>query len=74
MPGLNRKGPNGQGFMTGRGMGKCNPINKGKTDEEILGQSMRQQSAENTNSSIGRFGNGRGRFCGGRGRRFGNID
>ncbi len=36
MPGLNRKGPNGEGAMTGRKMGRCNPTNKGKTDEEIL--------------------------------------
>jgi len=36
MPNLNRKGPNGEGAMTGRKLGKCNPENKGKTDEEIL--------------------------------------
>jgi hypothetical protein len=36
MPGLNRKGPQGEGPMTGRKMGRCNPDNKGKTDEEIL--------------------------------------
>jgi len=36
MPNLNRKGPNGEGAMTGRKMGKCNPENKGKTDEEII--------------------------------------
>ena len=31
MPNLNRKGPNGEGAMTGRKLGKCNPENKGKT-------------------------------------------
>lgn len=35
MPGLNRKGPNGEGAMTGRRMGRCNPENRSKTDEEI---------------------------------------
>ena len=36
MPGLNRQGPQGEGPMTGRRMGRCNPDNKGKTDDEIL--------------------------------------
>lgn len=36
MPGLNRRGPNGEGPMTGRKMGRCNPDNKGKTNEEIF--------------------------------------
>ena len=36
MPGLNRKGPNGKGAMTGKRMGRCNPDNKGKTDDEII--------------------------------------
>jgi hypothetical protein len=36
MPNLNRRGPNGEGPRTGRGLGRCNPENKGKTDEEIL--------------------------------------
>ena len=36
MPGLNRRGPNGEGPMTGRRMGRCNPDNKGKIDDEIL--------------------------------------
>lgn len=35
MPGLNRRGPNGEGAMTGRRLGRCNPDNKGKTDDEI---------------------------------------
>ena len=36
MPGLNNRGPLGEGPMTGRRMGRCNPDNKGKTDDEIL--------------------------------------
>lgn len=40
MPGLNRKGPLGEGPRTGRGLGRCNPQNKGKTDEEILQSRM----------------------------------
>jgi hypothetical protein len=43
MPGFNRKGPQGEGPMTGRRMGRCNPNNKGKTDDEIL---------QNRNSSV----------------------
>ena len=35
MPRLNRKGPNGEGAMTGRRMGRCNFDDKGKTVEEI---------------------------------------
>lgn len=31
MPGLNRKGPCGQGAMSGKGTGYCNPENKGKS-------------------------------------------
>lgn len=36
MPGFNRRGPQDGGAMTGRKMGRCNPDNKGKTEEEIL--------------------------------------
>lgn len=35
MSGLNRRGPNGEGAMTGRKLGHCNPENRGKTDDEI---------------------------------------
>lgn len=28
MPGLDGKGPKGQGSQTGRGLGRCNPANK----------------------------------------------
>jgi len=63
MPGLNRRGPNGEGPMTGRRAGRCNPDNKGKTDDEIL------QSRNETNQGQENFfGRGLGR---GKGRGFG---
>ncbi len=34
MSGLNRRGPEGQGPMTGRRMGRCNPESKGKAVQE----------------------------------------
>jgi len=37
MPGLNSRGPLGEGPMTGRGMGHCNPESKGTYSDEILG-------------------------------------
>ena len=60
MPGLNRKGPNGEGPMTGRRMGRCNPDNKGKTDDEIIQDRMSSSSA---NQEMG-YGQGRGRGFG----------
>ncbi|MGV8091237.1 MAG: DUF5320 family protein [Mangrovibacterium sp.] len=33
MSGLNRRGPEEQGPMTGRRMGRCNPENRGKADQ-----------------------------------------
>jgi hypothetical protein len=35
MPGLNQTGPMGQGPMTGRRAGRCNPADKGKNNDEI---------------------------------------
>lgn len=81
MPNLNRKGPNGEGAMTGRKLGKCNPENKGKTDEEImrdrvmmpgqgLGQGLGQAMSQQRGSGQG-LGQGRGKGSGlglGRGR------
>ncbi len=34
MPGFNRKGPDGEGTMSGRGRGRCNPANRGRNDFE----------------------------------------
>lgn len=28
MPGMNRRGPEGEGPMSGRGRGRCNPVNR----------------------------------------------
>jgi hypothetical protein len=35
MPGFNQTGPVGQGPMTGRRMGRCNPSGNAKTDDKI---------------------------------------
>ncbi len=60
MPGLNRKGPSGEGAMSGRKMGRCNPDNKGKTEDEILTtRKSILQSAEGNDRGLGR-GSGRG--------------
>lgn len=59
MPNLDRKGPNGEKAMSGRKLGKCNPENKGKTDEEIL---LARATAP-TGSSMG-LGRGFGRGFG----------
>jgi hypothetical protein len=57
MPGLNRKGPSGEGSMTGRRMGRCNPANKGKTDQEILSNCNNIDNiSENSNTPS--FGSG----------------
>lgn len=68
MPGLNRRGPNQEGPMTGRKLGKCNPENRGRSEEEIL------QNRMNTESSS--FSAGRGRRLGrgnGMGKGFGRC-
>lgn len=59
MPNLNRKGPDGNGSMTGRKLGHCNPENKGKTDEEIL--QSRESSNQPTQGMRRGQGLGRGR-------------
>lgn len=63
MPQLNRRGPEGTGPMTGRGMGRCNPENKGKLDEEIL-QSRMELKPEQENRSESARGTGSGLRCG----------
>jgi len=73
MPGFNRKGPQGEGPMTGRRMGRCNPNNKGKTDDEIL---QNRDSSVVPEQGIGRglgfgCGLGIGRGQGGPGRGLG---
>ncbi|NJK96090.1 MAG: DUF5320 domain-containing protein [Bacteroidales bacterium] len=75
MPGLNKKGPIGDGPMTGRRMGRCNPENRGKTDEEIM-QSRDVESPGQGQIFGHGLGRGRGRGFGrglGRGRFSGNV-
>jgi hypothetical protein len=67
MPGLNQTGPMGQVPKTGRGMGRCNPDNKGKTDDEIL---QNKDSSSTPRQGMGR-GLGLGRGQGGPGRGLG---
>ena len=72
MPRLNRKGPEGTGPMTGRGMGRCNPANRGMENDEILQQRLRETPrqadtpAGTAERGVGR-GLGRGSGEGGRG-------
>lgn len=73
MPGLNRKGPLGEGPMTGRKMGRCNPENRGKTDDEII-QNRILESSETKKGMGWGLRRGRGRGLGlGRGRFRGNA-
>lgn len=71
MPGLNQKGPMGEGAMTGRRMGKCTNFGaKAKKEEqrEVVQGSENQQNfaALDERASTG-FGFGRGRRGLGRG-------
>ncbi len=67
MPGLNRKGPDGNGAMTGRKMGQCNPTNKGKSESEIL-ENRKVLVQDQTFWGFGKGrGQGQGRRRGGRG-------
>lgn len=58
MPGFNRRGPENEGAKTGRGMGRCNPANHGKTDEEIVRGNKFQTLSDNS-AGIGRRLGGR---------------
>lgn len=82
MPHLDRTGPFGEKAMTGKKLGKCNPVNKGKTDEEIVQariSTLRNERFMGLDQGFGRGrsrGNGRGlgrRLGRGLGR-FGNTD
>lgn len=52
MPGFNRKGPQDEGPMTGRGLGRC--ANKGEIP------SSRNTGTEEPKSTLGGFGRRRG--------------
>jgi hypothetical protein len=66
MPGLNGKGPEGQGSQTGRGLGKCNPNNQIADTQTAMDDSPRVRGRKRGNG-FG-FGNvenaGRGRVRG----------
>lgn len=70
MPGLDGRGPNGNGSMTGRGLGRC----KGNYADNN-NQANSDIPIQNNNNLFGRgFGRGMGRGMsnrGGRGRGFG---
>lgn len=61
MPNLNHKGPEGEGPRTGQNQGKCNPENKGLSEEEIL--SKKSHSGQGRMRSDGK-GMGRGKGLG----------
>lgn len=65
MPNYDRTGPMGEGAMTGRRMGRCNPDNKGLSREDL------QDKNENQDMPVLGMGMGRG-FRGGRAMRRGN--
>ncbi len=71
MPGLNRKGPNGDGAMTGRKMGQCSPENKGKTVDEIRESKFGFSSAGESGLQGRGMGRRRGRGCASQGRGMG---
>jgi hypothetical protein len=60
MPGLNSRGPLGEGPMTGRSMGRCTPENKGKSEEEILQNRDSSRKPGQGFSRGPRFGHGNG--------------
>ncbi|MFA6618492.1 MAG: DUF5320 domain-containing protein [Candidatus Neomarinimicrobiota bacterium] len=71
MPGLDGKGPMGQGSKTGRGLGNCNPVNDTPNNENneqtpvgggFFGRGMGRGLGMNRG-----FGRGLGRGFGGRG-------
>ncbi len=64
MPGLNRKGPNGEGAMTGRRLGQCSPENKGKSVEEILAQRVNNENLPKAEQTTSGNGMGRGQLFG----------
>jgi hypothetical protein len=65
MPGYNRKGPQGEGPMTGRGLGKCNS-KRSETDNDVsldetpIRRRRRIHSGRGKNRGLG-LGNGRNR-------------
>lgn len=64
MPGLNQSGPNGQGPMTGRRMGRC--ANSASKTQNPSSESKGNDVENNSDNFQGR-GLGRGRAKGGQG-------
>ena len=65
MPGMNRRGPEGEGPMSGRGRGRCNPANRVANSFEALSgagtrASFRPDAGRGATRATGRgFGQGR---------------
>ncbi len=71
MPGFDRTGPEGEGPMTGRKMGRCNPespYRKGDDTEPMTGHGMAMRRGQGAGRPGRREGGGRGLA---RGRGFG---
>ena len=51
MPGFNRRGPMGNGSMTGRGMGFCNPVNQETTVFGGFGRNMGRRNMGQGNNA-----------------------
>lgn len=69
MPGFDRKGPSGEGPMTGRAMGRC--TNKGEIPADSVDQTSLQGQNAKENGQAGlcqRLGRGLGRIGRGLGR------
>lgn len=62
MPGLDRKGPQGDGPKTGRGLGKCNPDTK--TQDENSAETQYGRGLGRRMGRGQRAGRGRGRGMG----------
>ena len=63
MPRLDNTGPNGNGSMTGRGLGKCNP-NSQQTNGGSMGSGSGMGRRNNNAQNGGRQGSGSGRGMG----------
>jgi len=78
MPGFDRRGPEGQGPMTGRGLGDCNPDNRQNNQDAATNPDNRDIEfvrgpgfGRGLGRGFGRgLGRGFGRGCRGRGRGF----
>jgi len=78
VPGFDRRGPNGEGPMTGRGRGRCNGVNVNAQNANI--DNTQENTPENQAFNTPDYGYGRGFGRGfgirkgrGRGRGFGRC-